>query len=378
MSTLKRNRTKYPGVYYINRKTAGSRKGEKIYYIVYRKDGKQVEKKAGRQYQDNMTAARAARIRAECIAGIRMSGNLKSNKTDQTNEGSEKLHSMGFDQEIVDYGLSERKWIVFAKAATESFSIFDSELNLIDFNDATLTLYPPGTRREDLLGKNLVEIVPELLPKQKKLIKNVLKTGVSIISSDYDDYSQTISVFGEQYWKAKVFKIGNEIGIIAMDISDQKKKEEALVKREAELEANKIELEEVNTALRTLLRLREEDKTEFEEKITFSIRQLVMPYLEEAKKIAKDQKAQTFLSIMESNLDDIISPFAEKAFSKISILTPAEIQVATLVKQGKTTKEIAEVLNVSTKTIDRHRSNVRNKLRIKNKKANLRTSLLST
>ena len=64
MPALTRNRTKYPGVYYIQRKTAGSRKREKIYYIVYRKDGKQIEEKAGRQFQDSMTAAKAAMTNA--------------------------------------------------------------------------------------------------------------------------------------------------------------------------------------------------------------------------------------------------------------------------------------------------------------------------
>lgn len=206
------------------------------------------------------------------------------------------------------------------------------------------------------------------------MLLDVLKTGVSIIRDDESAHS----MLGERRWKAKIFKVGNELGIIAMDITDQKKKEEVLAKQKVELEANKIKLEEVNTALRTLLRMREEDQAEFEEEILFSIRQLVRPYLEEAKKIENDQKVQTFLSIMESSLDDIISPFAKRAYSRLSNLTPMEIQVATLVKQGKTTKEIAEVLYVSTKTIDRHRSNIRDKLRIKNKKANLRTYLLST
>lgn len=374
MPALRRNRTKYPGVYYVQRKTPGSRKREKVYYIVYRKDGKQIEEKAGRQFQDNMTAAKAARIRAECMAGIRMSSNLKSNKKDQTSEGSGKLHDTGFDQEIIDDKLFERRWIAFTKSATESFSIFDSKLNLIAVNDATLKLYPPGTRREDMLGKNIVEIVPELKRRDIKTLFDVLKTGVPIIADDV----RAPSMFGEQRWKGKAFKIGDEVGLITMDVTDQKKKEEVLAKQKAELEANKIKLEEVNTALRTLLKMREEDQAKFEEQIIFSIKQLVRPYLEQAKKIANDQKVQTFLSIMESNLDDIISPFSGKTYSKILSLTPVEIQVANLVKQGKTTKEIAEVLNVSTKTIDRHRSNVRDKLRIKNKKANLRTHLLSS
>jgi PAS domain S-box-containing protein len=303
-----------------------------------------------------------------------MPRNLKLNKKDQTIEGSGKLHAMEFDQEIIEDKQFEKRWVTFIKSATESFSIFNAELNLIALNDATLTLYPPGTRREDLLGKNIVELAPEIKSWAKKMLLNVLKTGESIIRDDESAHS----MLGERRWKAKIFKVGNELGIIAMDITDQKKKEEVLAKQKVELEANKIKLEEVNTALRTLLRMREEDQAEFEEEIVFNIMQLVKPYLEEAKKIAHDQKVQTFLSIIESNLDDIISPFAKRAYSRLSNLTPAEIQVATLVKQGKTTKEIAEVLYVSTKTIDRHRSNVRDKLRIKNKKANLRTYLLST
>ncbi len=374
MPASTRNRTKYPGVYYIRRKRPGSRKREKVYYVVYRKDGKQIEEKAGRQFQDGMTAAKAARIRAECIAGIRMPSNLKSNKKRQTNERIGKLIDMGFGQDITNDKLFERRWVAFTKSATESFSIFDSKLNLIAVNDATLKLYPPGTRREDLLGKNIVEIVPELKRRDIKTLLDVLKTGVPIITDDVI----APSMFGEQRWKAKVFKVGDELGIITMDVTDQKKKEELLEKQKAELEANKLKLEEVNNALRTLLKMREEDQAKFEEGVLFSIRQLVRPYLEEAKKVAKDQKVQAFLSIMESNLNDIISPFADRSYTRLSNLTPAEIQVANLVKQGKTTKEIAEVLNVSTKTIDRHRSNVRDKLGIKNKKANLRTYLLST
>jgi DNA-binding CsgD family transcriptional regulator len=57
--------------------------------------------------------------------------------------------------------------------------------------------------------------------------------------------------------------------------------------------------------------------------------------------------------------------------------TPTQIQVANLVKEGKTTKEIAELLNSSTRAVEFHRENVRARLDLKNKKTNLRSYLLS-
>ena len=75
MPAQKRFKTSYPGVYYIEGKGAGRK--EKIFYIMYRKDGKQIHEKAGRQYQDDMTAARAAKLRFRKIEGQEQSNRLK-------------------------------------------------------------------------------------------------------------------------------------------------------------------------------------------------------------------------------------------------------------------------------------------------------------
>ena len=69
MPAKKRHKTKYPGVFYINTKAIGSNKKERVYYIIYRKDGRLIEEKAGRQFQDDMTPARAAGFRSERIEG---------------------------------------------------------------------------------------------------------------------------------------------------------------------------------------------------------------------------------------------------------------------------------------------------------------------
>jgi DNA-binding CsgD family transcriptional regulator len=102
-----------------------------------------------------------------------------------------------------------------------------------------------------------------------------------------------------------------------------------------------------------------------------------MPYIEKLNKSRLDGSQKAYVSILESNLNDIISPFPRRLSSVYLGLTPTEVEVANLVKHGQTTKEIAEVLNLSVRTVDTHRYNMRRKLGISNKKANLRTHLLS-
>ena len=153
--------------------------------------------------------------------------------------------------------------------------------------------------------------------------------------------------------------------------------EETLREREFELELKKKNLEEANTALRVLLKRREEDKGELEEKVLANVKELVNPYVDRLKNTSLDSQQRAHLELIESNLNDIISPFLHQLSSKYLNLTPREIEVATLVKEGKATKDIAEILNLSLNAVDFHRKNIRQKLGLKSKKANLRTHLLS-
>jgi PAS domain S-box-containing protein len=161
------------------------------------------------------------------------------------------------------------------------------------------------------------------------------------------------------------------------DITARKRAEEALKKRDRELEVKSRTLTEMNAALKILLKQREKDKDEVEANVLSHVKQLVMPYMEKLKKCRIGAKEKGYVSILESTMKEIVSPFSNKLSSKYLNLTPKEIEIANLIKEGKTTKEIGELSNVSPGTVAFHRNNIRIKLNLKNKKDNLRSYLLT-
>jgi PAS domain S-box-containing protein len=154
-----------------------------------------------------------------------------------------------------------------------------------------------------------------------------------------------------------------------VDITERKKIQE-------DLENKSRSLEETNAALRVLLKQREEDKTDLEEKVLHNIKELVLPYIDKLR-AGQQSKDTVIVDIVESNLNEILSPFIKSMASRYANFTPKEIQIADLMKKGKTTKEISQILNLSPRTIDIHRYNIRRKLNINKKKVNLQSYLLS-
>jgi DNA-binding CsgD family transcriptional regulator len=135
--------------------------------------------------------------------------------------------------------------------------------------------------------------------------------------------------------------------------------------------------EEANAALKVLLEQREADKTELEEKVIANLKSTIVPFLDKLKSTSLNDRQKVYIDIVESNLKEITSHFSHRLSSAYANLMPAEMQIANLIKQGKTTKEIAGLLNLSCRTFNFHRENIHSKLNLKNKKVNLRTHLLS-
>ena len=176
--------------------------------------------------------------------------------------------------------------------------------------------------------------------------------------------------------KAAYFFTGSQVDIararlivgVGLDITERKGMEQAL-RESAE------NLNEVNSALKALLRQRDEDRKEFEEAVLLNVKNLIFPYFEKLRGSKLENNQKTWLDILESQLREITSPFTRKLTFQQMNLTPTEIRVAAMVKDGKTTKEIAEILGSSEKSVSVHRNHIRGKLGLHGKRANLEAYL---
>ena len=161
------------------------------------------------------------------------------------------------------------------------------------------------------------------------------------------------------------------------NITPLKMAEEKLRLGEEELKRKTLHLEEANAALRAVLRQREQDRKEMEDNLAQNLKMAVLPYAERLRKAQRDPENQKLAELLEAGLKEIFSPFLEKLSRLPLPLTPQEMQVAHLVREGQTTKEIADVLHLSVTTVNFHRRNLRSKLGLINSPKNLRAHLLT-
>lgn len=163
---------------------------------------------------------------------------------------------------------------------------------------------------------------------------------------------------------------------IAIDITDRKNQAILISQKQVELVEQSKKLEEMNTALNVLLDHRGQEKEKFKKDILENFKKLVFPYFPSSGR-SEQEGLSTIISIIERNTKEILLKGDNKNLSLFSSLTPMESRIAQLIKEGKTSKGIANALQLSVHTVYFHRENVRKKLNLTKSKTNLKTYLQS-
>ena len=290
------------------------------------------------------------------------------------------------------------------KTSPAFFVAIDSDGKILLMNEAMLSAL--GYSHEEVIGKNYLKtFVPEKeWPELKRIFQNIPSDGETRINEARMVTKDGDEVFVEWHSKHILKPDGGLDYFLALgiDITERKRAEqelrehrdnlekivkerteklieamEDLRKREVELKRKSRKLEEANIALKVILKKIEEERKKEREHILFNVNRLIMPYIKRLDKTDLTVEQKALLNILVSNLEDITSPMISRLSNRFLNLTPMEIRVAHLVKEGLTNKEIARLLNLSLHTITSHRYKLRTKLGLKNKGINLRTYLLS-
>ena len=162
------------------------------------------------------------------------------------------------------------------------------------------------------------------------------------------------------------------INVLAERISNAVKR----IRAEEELGIEKIALENKNIALKEVLKKVHEEKREIATRVQANVEKIIMPIFSILEKNANYNDASV-LKLLKKNLEEVTSPFTNAISKEFVSLSPVEIQICNYIKNGFSTKDIAQLRGIAVATVSRHREHIREKLNLKNKNINLVTYLNS-
>ncbi|MCA9398664.1 MAG: PAS domain S-box protein, partial [Candidatus Omnitrophica bacterium] len=249
------------------------------------------------------------------------------------------------------------------------------EGKLVDLNPAYAKII--GRTVDETLGLTYWEITPKKYESQEeKMLENLNTKGVyGPYEKEYihkDGYLVPVRLSGMILERDGQRYIWSAV----QNITEAKKYSEALQDSRLLLQSQKEALEQKNAALREILEQIEIEKKQIKEDVVSNVEALLMPSLRKLRRKGSRLDLKN-IKVLENNIKDLTAPFGSKVSDKKWKLTPREIEICNLIKNGLSSKEISKMLNVSFRTVEIHRNNIRKKLEINKKNINLAAYLQS-
>lgn len=228
----------------------------------------------------------------------------------------------------------------------------------------------------ETLANNTCEICfeKEAATKVREDDLNVIKSGQQKIIEEKMLDAHKNEIWLETIKSPIITESGDIVGIVGIsrDITNRKKIENTLKVSEELLLKQKTALEQKTYALREIIEQVEIEKKIIKDNIMMNVEKIVMPILDRMK---LNSESVEYVDLLENIIENLTSSFGSE-ITKVSYeLTSREIEICSMIKKGLMNKEISYLLNISTRTIENHRKNIRRKLKIQNKNVNLSTYL---
>lgn len=251
--------------------------------------------------------------------------------------------------------------------------VFDKNLKTVDCNPAILLLLEKPVPADMLVGKDISFFAPDLedLGEMDKLLE-IVRNGGAFSLDCYETVTREIN--RPIYVQTNIFRFGDLIYTVADDITEQVRNAPKLISQAERIRRLERYCADLKTALKILMNL-SMDESNSQYDFYCNIEQMVFPMIDILRNTDLDKKQLSVLDVIANYLNSMMDPFARMINSQ-GDFTKRELQIAGLVRQGKTAKEIANILFLSKNTVDFHKANIRKKLGICNTGNDLQKYLL--
>jgi DNA-binding CsgD family transcriptional regulator len=258
----------------------------------------------------------------------------------------------------------------------DGISLLDPLLNIICVNNTMNNWYGYKT---PFSGKKCYEVYhcrttpcdncPSLITLKTKKSVSLLVPYETKYAHNGNQKLTTFPVFNE---KNEVIAVIEHI----RDLSSAEKEKKALIKLNSMLDDQSQKMMEQNIAIRVLGTQLSHDSDEVLSEISMKIDSLILPLLDSIRSSENPEKRDSGLALLEQHIRELTKSYLSKLPLDKLNLSPREVQLATYIREGYTSKEISEILFIAKKTVDFHRANLRKKLGVEGKKS-LQTYLLN-
>jgi len=277
------------------------------------------------------------------------------------------------------------RYRTFVETMNDGCIVVNQNMTLVYVNDQFCRT--SGYKKEELIGKSISYYFDEeyqRIIREQAMNREDRQFGSYEVDITRKDGSKKIASISAR----PIFDSENSFqGSFAVitDITLRKETEKMLaiehqtMKQQTMIDIDNLnkEIQGYNHALKVLLKNAKEDQKTVEENVVSNVREMIAPFLNKLKNTRLNEKQKNFLDVVETNLNNIVSPFISTLKAEMRDFTPAEIHVAALIREGRTNKDVADILMISDNTVMFHRTNIRRKLGLQGQKSNLRTYLLS-
>jgi PAS domain S-box-containing protein len=244
-----------------------------------------------------------------------------------------------------------------------------------EVNDVAARIYG-YTKGKEVCGRPLKEFMKESdaknVERMAELVRNKFFLRNLIAHENSTDGKAIVSLnnITPLIRESKVFHIWGT----GLDVTELFETQDKLRRSQKELVAQKRALEEKNIALKELIAQIGLEKKDFQDRVMANIEKVVLPSFE---KVWLNKGKNVYFEQHHKALEDIASSFGQKVTNLRVKLSPREIEVCNLVKNGLSNKEIAHLLDIALHTVEKHRRMSRKKLGLTHKGINLHTYLNS-